>query len=126
VGTIPGNTVSTGKIFRKWYYLSFAVYVDVSTLTGPLQLSVLSTMSERKRYKIRICQIAASCTSSNNCLQYYTGVTGMVSSFNYDQAALINRSEPGYFVSCTELSRTVLSSNVIIGRKIEVYSDNCE
>ncbi|EFA05241.2 hypothetical protein TcasGA2_TC015389 [Tribolium castaneum] len=28
---------------------------------------------------------------------YYTGVTGMISSFNYDQAAINNRSQPGYF-----------------------------
>lgn len=75
------------------------VYVDVSTLMGPLQLSVLSATGERKRFKIRVCQIANDCTNSNNCLQYYTGVTGMISSFNYDQAALNNRSEPGYFVS---------------------------
>ncbi|XP_063924237.1 uncharacterized protein LOC135138242 [Zophobas morio] len=73
------------------------VYVDVSSLTGPLQLSVLSTVADRKRFKIRVCQIANSCSNSNNCLQYYTGATGMISSFNYDQAALINRSEPGYF-----------------------------
>ncbi|RZC43179.1 hypothetical protein BDFB_008651, partial [Asbolus verrucosus] len=73
------------------------VFVDVSTLSGPLRLSVLSNNGERKRYKIRICQIAAGCSNSNNCLQYYTGVTGMISSFNYDQAAMINRSEPGYF-----------------------------
>ncbi|XP_044260176.1 uncharacterized protein LOC123008447 [Tribolium madens] len=73
------------------------VYVDVSTLMGPLQLSVLSNTGERKRYKIRICQIANDCSQSNNCLQYYTGVTGMISSFNYDQAAINNRSEPGYF-----------------------------
>ncbi|XP_015836244.2 uncharacterized protein LOC658432 [Tribolium castaneum] len=73
------------------------VYVDVSTLTGPLQLSVLSSTGERKRYNIRICQIANDCSQSSNCLQYYTGVTGMISSFNYDQAAINNRSQPGYF-----------------------------
>lgn len=67
-------------------------------LTGPLQLSVLSSTGERKRFKIRICQIAMTCANSNNCLQYYTGVTGTISSFNYDQAAMANRSISGYFV----------------------------
>lgn len=77
---------------------NFPVYVDVSTLSGPLQLSVLSATGNSKRFKIRICQYESSCMNSNNCLQYYTGVTGTISSFNYDQAIMLNRSVPGYFV----------------------------
>ena len=96
---IPDNMVLEASFFVVGVYFCFVVYVDVSSLTGPLQLSVLSTVADRKRFKIRVCQIANSCSNSNNCLQYYTGATGMISSFNYDQAALINRSEPGYFVS---------------------------
>lgn len=69
-------------------------------LRGPLQISVLSTMSLRKRFSIRICQFSDSCLEpSSNCLQYYTGVTGTISSFNYDQTAMFNRSVPGYLVS---------------------------
>lgn len=75
------------------------VYVDVSNLSGPLQIAVLANTIERKRYKLRICQFASTCTTSMNCLQYYTGVRGVISSFNYDQSAGYNRSEPGYFVS---------------------------
>ncbi|XP_030764365.1 uncharacterized protein LOC115888705 [Sitophilus oryzae] len=74
------------------------VYVDVSQLNGPLQIMVLSTTGSRKRFKMRICQYTDVCsTSQNNCLQYYTGVTGVIESFNYDQAAMFNRSTPGYF-----------------------------
>ncbi|CAH1963133.1 unnamed protein product [Acanthoscelides obtectus] len=73
------------------------IYVDVSTLTGPLQISVLSTMSYRKRFRLQICQFKNSCMEpANNCLQYYTGVNGVISTFNYDQAAMFNRSRPGY------------------------------
>nr|CAH7729702.1 unnamed protein product [Callosobruchus chinensis] len=74
------------------------IYVDVSSLSGPLQISVLSTMSYRKRFRLQICQFKDSCTEpANNCLQYYTGVSGIISTFNYDQAAMFNRSVPGYF-----------------------------
>lgn len=73
--------------------------MDVSQLSGPLQLAVLSTNSDRKRFKLRICQLADSCSSSLNCLQYYTGLRGVISSYNYDQSAGYSRSQPGYFVS---------------------------
>lgn len=75
------------------------MYVDVSMLSGPLQISVVSTMNLRKRFNIRICQYADTCLEPNsNCLQYYTGVSGIISSFNYDQVTIFNRSVPGYFV----------------------------
>ncbi|CAG9770245.1 unnamed protein product [Ceutorhynchus assimilis] len=74
------------------------VYVDVSQLSGPLKLMILSTTGARKRFKLRICQYTDACTSSqSNCLQYYTGVSGVIQSFNYDQASMFNRSTPGYF-----------------------------
>ncbi|KAL1502846.1 hypothetical protein ABEB36_007930 [Hypothenemus hampei] len=74
------------------------VYVDVSELNGPLQIMVLSNSASRKRFKIKICQYTDSCyTSQSNCLQYFTGTTGIIQSFNYDQAAMFNRSTPGYF-----------------------------
>nr|CAI5828212.1 unnamed protein product [Callosobruchus analis] len=80
------------------------IYVDVSSLSGPLRISVLSTMSYRKRFRLQICQFKDSCTEpANNCLQYYTGVNGVISTFNYDQAAMFNRSVPGYFVSFSGL-----------------------
>lgn len=78
----------------------FLVYVDVSMLTGPLMLSVLSNMSYRKRFRIRICQLSqTACITPNNCLQYYTGTSGVIQSFNYDQALMLSRSSPSYFVS---------------------------
>ncbi|KAF7286637.1 hypothetical protein GWI33_004670 [Rhynchophorus ferrugineus] len=74
------------------------VYVDVSQVDGPLQIMVLSTNGTQKRFKMRICQYTDTCSSSqNNCLQYYTGTSGVIQSFNYDQAAMFNRSSPGYF-----------------------------
>lgn len=76
----------------------FSVFVDVSESSGPISLAVLSNLVERKRFRLRICQIS-ECTSQENCLQYYTGVTGTISSFNYDQLAAQNRSRPSYFVS---------------------------
>lgn len=76
----------------------FLVFVDVSESSGPISLAVLSNLVERKRFRLRICQIS-ECASPSNCLQYYTGATGTISSFNYDQLAAQNRSRPSYFVS---------------------------
>ncbi|KAJ8916035.1 hypothetical protein NQ315_010903 [Exocentrus adspersus] len=74
------------------------VYVDVSSLSGPLQVSVLSASGARKRFKIKICQFGDTCLEpSSNCLQYFTGVSGVISSFNYDMASMLPRSVPGYF-----------------------------
>ncbi|KAJ8943914.1 hypothetical protein NQ318_019522 [Aromia moschata] len=88
---------NTGQHVSKILF-TFSVYVDVSSLTGPLQLSVLATMTSRKRFRIRICQYEDACLEpSSNCLQYYTGITGVISSFNYDQASMFSRSVPGYF-----------------------------
>lgn len=102
MATIPANTVScfdNNLDMLSHFFASVLVYVDVSGLSGPLQLAVLSTNMDRKRFKVRICQLADSCSGSLNCLQYYTGLRGVVSSFNYDQSAVYSRSEPGYFVS---------------------------
>ncbi|GJQ75376.1 hypothetical protein Trydic_g23552 [Trypoxylus dichotomus] len=72
------------------------VFVDVSTLSGPLQISILSNDVYAKRYKLRVCQLETPCVNSMNCLQYYTGTQGTISSFNYDQAARFPRSDPQY------------------------------
>lgn len=76
----------------------FVVYVDVTDVDGPIQISVLASAIERKRFRIRICQIS-TCTNPLNCLQYYTGLTGVITTFNYDQATSLSRSVPQYFVS---------------------------
>ncbi|XP_072380352.1 uncharacterized protein [Diabrotica undecimpunctata] len=78
------------------YNTGQSIYVDVSQATGPLKLMVLSTMVFRKRFRIRICQYSDICLP-DNCLQIYDGVTGVISSFNYDQSSMFNRSVPGYF-----------------------------
>lgn len=121
MATIPANTVSfLGNNLGKCNsFPSNLVYVDVSELSGPLQLAVLSTNMDRKRFKIRICQLADSCSGSLNCLQYYTGLRGVISSFNYDQSAMFSRSEPGYFVSL-ELAFKTLQSLLSIAEQLKL------
>ncbi|KAF5284241.1 hypothetical protein FQR65_LT00241 [Abscondita terminalis] len=72
------------------------IYVDVTDVVGPIRFSVIATAVERKRFRMRICQVT-ECSSPLNCLQYYTGVSGSFSTFNYDQASSLSRSTPGYF-----------------------------
>ncbi|XP_018332458.2 uncharacterized protein LOC108741970 [Agrilus planipennis] len=77
------------------------VYVDVSQVSkdSPIQFSILANTLQRRRFRIRICQIAENCPTLQNCLQYFTGLQGVISTFNYDQTAAYNRSYPGYLVS---------------------------
>ncbi|XP_065173022.1 uncharacterized protein [Atheta coriaria] len=94
---ISGSGLTSGVPPICGYNTGQHVLVDVSNLSGPLQLAVLANVVNRKRYKIRICQYTDGCSGLMNCLQSYSGVTGTIQSFNYDQAATLSRSMPGYF-----------------------------
>lgn len=95
---ISGSGISNQIPVICGYNTGQHLYVDVSMLSGPLMLSVLSNMSYRKRFRIRICQYSqTACITPNNCLQYYTGTSGVIQSFNYDQASMLSRSTPSYF-----------------------------
>ncbi|KAB0791812.1 hypothetical protein PPYR_03612 [Photinus pyralis] len=72
------------------------MYVDITDVSGPIQIGVLAMAVERKRFRIRVCQVT-ECSNPLNCLQYHTGVTGVISSFNYDQASSLSRSVPEYY-----------------------------
>ncbi|KAK4878123.1 hypothetical protein RN001_010629 [Aquatica leii] len=72
------------------------LYIDVTNVIGPVKFSVIATVVERKRFRIKVCQIT-ECSNPLNCLQYLTGTSGIISSFNYDQASSLSRSTPGYF-----------------------------
>ena len=63
----------------------FLVYVDVSENDGPYQLSVIRSASGSSRFRIKVTQVRKGdlLEAPANCLQYYQGPTGQISSFNY-------------------------------------------
>ncbi|XP_053212960.1 uncharacterized protein LOC128396407 [Panonychus citri] len=62
------------------------VYMDVDGAQGPFTFRVITNGPGYRRWNIQITQIECTNPSKapSNCLQYYTGPSGMFSSFNYE------------------------------------------
>ncbi|OQR72208.1 hypothetical protein BIW11_10532 [Tropilaelaps mercedesae] len=71
------------------------MYIDVDMTPGPLRLDVRTQAMRNARWNIRITQVPCSRRAPANCLQYYTGLHGNFSSFNYYNAEGIP-SQQGY------------------------------
>ncbi|XP_066947495.1 uncharacterized protein [Macrobrachium rosenbergii] len=81
-----GGTPSSSCIYG--YGNCCIVYIDVDTVTGPIELNI-NTVGEgfTRNWEILVTQIPCSSPQRppGNCLQYYTGPQGAFSSFNYLQ-----------------------------------------
>ena len=68
------------------------MYMDVDGAQGPFTLRILTSGAGYRRWNIRISQIECANPSRApaNCLQYYTGPSGVFQSFNYETT---NRQE---------------------------------
>ncbi|XP_075532255.1 uncharacterized protein LOC142564933 [Dermacentor variabilis] len=64
------------------------LYIDVDMSPGPVNLYVETNGTRNSRWNIKISQIKCDSPSRapSNCLQYYTGVSGNFSSFDYAEA----------------------------------------
>ncbi|XP_075991108.1 uncharacterized protein LOC142986477 [Anticarsia gemmatalis] len=66
------------------------LYVDFNGNTA-ITIVVTATLSTTfsRRWNIKLIQLACGCPglAPNGCLQYYTGITGTINSFNYGTAA---------------------------------------
>lgn len=117
---------------KKWNFLHFSVYVDAGLgATNPVTLTfVTSGPSFPRTWKVKICQIPCntiyrgknlkyllSSTMTNflftknflfkaedGCLQYFTGVSGQIKSFNYDPGAGLQLSNQDYSI-CVRMEK---------------------
>lgn len=84
------------------------MYVDVGTgQTSPVTLSfVTSGTGFDRSWKVRISQIPCSSIyrAEEGCLQYFTGVSGQIKSFNYDPVTGLQLSNQDYSV-CIRMER---------------------
>ncbi|XP_043476468.1 uncharacterized protein LOC122507685 isoform X1 [Leptopilina heterotoma] len=84
------------------------MYVDVGTgQTNPITLSfVTSGTGFERSWKVRISQIPCSTIykAEEGCLQYYTGVSGQIKSFNYDPINGLQLSNQDYSI-CIRMER---------------------
>ncbi|XP_011501685.1 PREDICTED: uncharacterized protein LOC105365268 [Ceratosolen solmsi marchali] len=84
------------------------MYIDVGTgPTNPVTLSFVTSGSGFDRsWRVRIAQIPCSSIfrAEEGCMQYYTGVSGQIKSFNYDPNIGLQLSNQDYSI-CIRMER---------------------
>lgn len=88
--------------------LIFTVYIDTGVgQTNPVTLTfVTSGNSYSRSWKVRVSQIPCSTIyrAEEGCLQYFTGVSGQIKSFNYDPTTGLQLSNQDYSI-CIRMER---------------------
>ncbi|XP_025423759.1 uncharacterized protein LOC112693075 [Sipha flava] len=87
------------------------MYVDAGTGTSPIILTmVTSGIIFRRNWKIKVSQIPCDSTTKaeTGCLQYYTGISGTVKSFNYESFSGLHLSNQDYTI-CLRTERNFCS-----------------
>ncbi|CAH1726097.1 unnamed protein product [Aphis gossypii] len=87
------------------------MYVDAGTGTSPIILTmVTSGIFLKRNWKIKISQLPCdSITKADTgCLQYYTGVSGTLKSFNYESYSGLHLSNQDYTI-CLRTERNFCS-----------------
>ena len=61
------------------------MYIDAGSGNSPTSLTFITTGSFERAFKMKITQIECGAVNRGveGCLQYHTGVSGTISSFNY-------------------------------------------
>ncbi|XP_073976186.1 uncharacterized protein [Rhodnius prolixus] len=84
------------------------MYIDAGTgSTNPITLTVVTSgPSFPRNWKMKICQIPCSSTyrAEEGCLQYFTGVSGQIKSYNYDPISGLQLSNQDYS-ACIRMER---------------------
>jgi hypothetical protein len=84
------------------------VYVDAGAgFTSPVTLTfVTSGPAFPRNWKVRISQIPCQSNykAEDGCMQYHTGVTGQIRSFNYDSGMGLQLSNQDYSI-CIRMER---------------------
>ncbi|GAB6023694.1 hypothetical protein CHUAL_008455 [Chamberlinius hualienensis] len=62
------------------------IYVNVDRSNGPINLAVTTSGAGNRQWRIRVVQLERRNPglAPNECLQYFTGLTGQIKSFNFD------------------------------------------
>lgn len=92
-------------------YLSnyfYTVYIDAGLgQTNPVTLTfVISGQSFARSWKIQVSQIRCNTIyrAEEGCLQYFTGISGQIKSFNYDPITGLQLSNQDYSI-CIRMER---------------------
>ncbi|XP_046659154.1 uncharacterized protein LOC124353265 [Homalodisca vitripennis] len=83
------------------------MYVDAGLGTSPVTLTVVTSGPAMSRHwKIKVCQIPCSSSykAEDGCLQYFTGVSGQIKSFNYEPLTGLHLSNQDYSI-CIRMER---------------------
>lgn len=86
----------------------FTVYIDAGLgQTNPVTLTfVTSGNSFARSWKVRVSQIRCNTIyrAEEGCLQYFTGISGQIKSFNYDPVTGLQLSNQDYSI-CIRMER---------------------
>ncbi|XP_014249299.1 uncharacterized protein LOC106666516 [Cimex lectularius] len=84
------------------------MYIDAGTgVNNPVTLTVVTSgPTFARNWKMKICQIPCSSNyrAEEGCLQYYTGVSGQIKSFNFDPTGGLQLSNQDYS-ACVRIER---------------------
>ncbi|XP_054289374.1 uncharacterized protein LOC129004772 [Macrosteles quadrilineatus] len=83
------------------------MYIDAGLGTSPVTLTVVTSGPAMNRHwKIKVCQIPCSSNykAEDGCLQYFTGVSGQIKSFNYEPMTGLHLSNQDYSI-CVRMER---------------------
>ncbi|XP_075230314.1 uncharacterized protein LOC142329526 [Lycorma delicatula] len=88
------------------------MYIDAGVgTTTPVTITFITAGgSFPRKWKVRICQIPCSSNyrADDGCLQYFTGITGQIKSFNYDPMSGLQLSNQDYSI-CIRSERNFCS-----------------
>ncbi|XP_050737868.1 uncharacterized protein LOC127009124 [Eriocheir sinensis] len=97
------------------------MYINVQSMSGPVQLMVdrSAASTAQRRWNIKVAQIPCSSQfrAPNGCLQYFTGTSGNVRSFNYDESP--SARDAGGVTGTRQIA------NNDYGVCVEMAEDNC-
>lgn len=86
----------------------YAVYIDAGLgQTNPITLTFVTSGSSFPRsWKVRVSQIRCNTVyrAEEGCLQYFTGISGQMRSFNYDPTTGLQLSNQDYSI-CIRMER---------------------
>ncbi|PNF30477.1 hypothetical protein B7P43_G12146, partial [Cryptotermes secundus] len=110
------------------------MYIDAGIgNTNPVTLNfVTSGPSFPRNWKVKICQIPCNTIyrAEEGCLQYFTGVSGQIKSYNYDPGAGLQLSKQDYSV-CIRMERNFCGiqytacPDSVLGPVFSEYINHC-
>jgi len=77
----------------------FSVYIDAGPSSGNIKINIVTSgESFARKWKVKVSQIPcnAQYRAADSCLQYFSGMSGRIKSFNYGDPTVVNTEHMEY------------------------------